>query len=1038
MLNLRRYYILFVLIGLTIFTHKGFAATEERFVFMSLGVSQGLSQNSAQVILKDQVGFMWIGTKEGLNRYDGMNFKTYKSIYGDNKTVAYDDITALNKDTEGNIYVGTKNGRVSKYIYNEENFVQVATDIFNDGVVNSIYTDTSGQVWIATTKGLFISKDNGKTFFEYVNENLFPVGVAIDNWLLSRGSDKKEQKNNFVVKQIIEGRNYSLWFATNKGLLLYNVKNDSINFYKNTKRSSDFTSITMLFDGNVLLGTKEEGLFVFDPATEEFSPYVVNFGNDEKLGENITALMQDNYGNIWVGSDDEGLSVINFIDAKAEKYKEDTDSLGGLKNDRILCFEQTKSGNIWIGTASGGVYVYEKNKILIEHIYKDRNIKNTVSNNSIQGFAEGKEPNTYWIATENGVNLWNSATNTFKYYYHDENNIDTIASNRCTGLYVDKTGLLWAFSKHGVSYYDEKNDKFIRFIPNSAFFYNSVNRVFQDNQKNYWYGSDNGLLFFDAENESYRIYTYEKGNLPSNVIHNIFEDSSGDIWISTNKGVTVFSYETQLFTEIVKDKKNIFDGILINSFFEDNEHIWFGTNETVFCYLKADKTVKRISSSIASNFDSVFGILDDENGNLWMSTNRGIVVYNRYKNEVAMILTPREGIQSYEFNKGAYYKNSKGEMFFGGINGFNYFLPKHIKKNLILPPLLCTNIEINNVPVKNFSQYTEEGKAIELSYNKSRLTVQYILFDYYIPKFRGVYAYKLSGHDDDWTITQNNNVSFDKLPAGDYVLYIKGAGDDNVWNDKNPLEIKIHMQTPPWRRWWAIGIYIIIGLYIFRHFLRYQRKKVLAIEENNHRLSELIEEKTWELQFSVQLLNEKNRKLYYLTMHDELTGFFNRKRFADIELDFSNGLYVDRMPFCIIVGDIDGLKLINDSLGHVYGDELLKSVATILKSALREEDIACRIGGDEFVLIVPDCNKHTLERIFAHIKYGQDVYNNNPENDLYISVSLGYSFLDQDGVFKVAFEVADEMMYVNKNKHKEENIAKIQEKINQTIRKLNL
>ncbi len=1004
----------------------------EQISFANISVENGLSQSSAQSIIQDYLGFLWIGTKDGLNRYDGDNFTVYRHSESNKSSIKNNNIIAIQENNQGDLIVAFQSGGLNKYIRLDDSFTALGGNVFDNSQINTLYIDRSNIIWVATNKGLFVSDAAGKEFSLHVTPTKDPIP-------------------GFTVTGISEGMTNAVWLSSTNGLLKHDRQYNDCQLYKNpwgnySPGANNLTAVCVLADGNVLVGTEEDGAFLFNPADNTFHPLEVSYDEPGTLlGQKITALLQDSNGFIWIGTDDQGLSIKHPRTPHARKFRDYDIHKGSLSNDRIRNLYEDRSGRIWVGTFVGGINMYDSHRSYFPSMSRQPGRTNSLINNSVRGFIS-QNPGSLWIATENGLDYWDRNANTFRHYQYESNNPYSINSNRCTSLSLDRDGTLWVSTIDGIARYDKENDRFMRldlsYTGLGGDFRNSeVREVFKDSRGNFWYGLTNGLVFSDKKNGLHIGYKNDpkiSTSLIGNNIYEIFEDSDGYIWISTTNGLSRFSYATGQFYNFQHNPDNpiSISSNLVYTFFEDDSYIWMGTlNGGLNRYNKQNGEFKIFTAETGLSNDTIYGIIADDSGLLWLSTNNGLCVFDRQKESLVMSFGMKDGLQSQEFNNKAYYKSPEGEIFFGGINGFNYFFPHRIKINPMASPLVFTGIDINRAPVSTFNRYALTGE-ITLNYSQDHITFYFTTLDFATHGKRS-YSYILEGYDKDWIATKTNNISYEKLPAGTYNLLIKGSNADGIWNE-NPITMRIHVQVPPWRTRWAMAAYVLIMCFFIRFIILRQRKKVLAVEENNRRLNEMIDEKTWELQLSMQVLDEKNKKLYFLTMHDELTGLFNRKRFSDVEDDFTKGIYSNRLPLCIIVGDVDGLKLINDHFGHTMGDEFLKKAAEIISCSLREGDIACRIGGDEFVLIIPSCDQVILQKIINRIVLEEDNYNSSLESKFFLHISLGYSFLDADNSFKNAFEAADEMMYENKKKEKEYTSQLIISKIEETKSRLDL
>ncbi len=846
-----------------------------RLKFTHLSVEDGLSQNDGRQILQDQVGFIWIGTQDGLNRYDGYEFKVYTYDPDDNTGLSDDFITALYEDRSGTLWVGTKNGGLNKFDLTTGQFTRYRHDpddphsLSHDNV-QAIYEDQSGILWIGTRGGGLnkFDRDTGQ-FVPYQHDPDNPHSLSHD-----------------AVSSLAEYPAGILWIATEGGGLnrfdLRSNQADTGYFVRyrhdanNPNSLSDDTVWSIYLDrsGILWLGTEKGGLNRFDPETEQFSHYQHDPHDPTSIShDEIEAITEDDSGDLWIGTLGGGLNKFDRETGIFITYQHNADDPGSLSHDTVDSVYFDRAGTLWVGTVGKGINLLDPNTQKFLHFKTEPGNPNSLSYDFVMGVYEDSE-GILWVGTiGGGVNAYDRKTGTFTHYKADPDTPGSISHNRVWTITEDQAGTLWMGTLGGgLNKFDRETQTFTHYQadpdnPNSIS-HDLIWTIYKDRQGILWIGTfGGGLDAFDPGTETFTHYAAnpdDPKSLSHNVVKAIFEDQSGTLWVGTDEGgLNKFDRKTQTFTHYQADPDNphSLSNDRIKAIQEDRTGtLWIGTGSGLNRFNRTDETFTHYHERDGLPNDVIYGILEDDDGNLWLSTNRGLSRFNP-QTETFKNYDVRDGLQGNEFNAGAFYKSASGEMFFGGVYGVSAFYPEKIKDNPYLPPVVLTDFQIFNasVPIGEdspLSQSISEVEEIVLSYEDKVFSFEFAALNYIIPE-KNQYAYMMEGVDKEWVYSGDRRfVTYTNLDQGTYTFKVKASNNDGVWNEEG-VSVKIIITPPWWETTWfrGTGLLLLAGLIVGSY-----RWRVYAIEQRNRELAWQVAERTKELAESneqLQIAKEK-------------------------------------------------------------------------------------------------------------------------------------------------------------------------------------
>ncbi|OCX51897.1 hypothetical protein BEL04_18005 [Mucilaginibacter sp. PPCGB 2223] len=855
--------ILLLVIGLCLL--KPIAALPQKpdIKFTQVNIEQGLSNSWVEAIFQDSRGFMWIGTRNGLDRYDGQQFKIYRNSSKDTTSISDNSIRYIYEDRDRNLWVGTANG-LNRFDADKDRFIRYKHNpadsrSISNNIISCIYQDNRKNLWVSTFGGglnLLNQDQKGFEHFRHIKSS-------------------KNSISNDSTNTVCEDLNGDLWVGTESGLNLFNRKDKSFRLYNNSfdhdhsNISNEIKYMQRDDKGNLWLGTVNAGVIVFNIGQKTFKQYRHQVNNNQSLsGDEVYCVYIDRKERVWIGCVNEGLNLYDPATGGFFHYQYQFDSPLSLSQKTASAIFEDNQGNLWVGTHRGGLNLYAPNAARF-NLYRQGESPTSISFSDVKAFCQDKKGNI-WVGTDGGgLNLFDRKTNTFRRYLYDANNPKTIASNAVLDILQDASGNIWVSTwGGGLNLFDPERGTFTRFKNNpedhTTISSDFVQRAYQDQQGNIWVGTYfGGLDLFNPQTHQFKRITKDPDGVSTfsgNRVVSINGDKAGNVWFGTDDGgLNCYNLNTRRFSHYFNNQEENPD---IREIFTDSKgRLWIGqVGLYLFNPVKNSFSIFTQKAGLADEL--IKGITEDKQGNLWISTSNGLTRFNP-ETSAFKKFNMADGLQGMEFEPNAALTTNTGEMLFGGTQGLNTFYPDKISINQFIPPVYITNFQIfnkkispadENSPLKAEISLT---KQITLSYRQSSLEFEYAALNYTTPG-NNQYAYKLEGFDTSWSYVQNiRNASYTNLNPGTYVFHVKASNNDGIWNEHG-VALTIVITPPFWLTWWfKVVVLVVIAGSIYGLY----RNKLAVIQKQKKRLEKQVKERTAEVLQKVNQLQALNEEL---------------------------------------------------------------------------------------------------------------------------------------------------------------------------------
>ncbi|MBZ9731240.1 response regulator [Salegentibacter sp. JZCK2] len=811
-----RIFLLFIVITLSVCNTEA-----QNLSFKQLKVEDGLSHNSVISMLQDENGFLWFGTKDGLNRYDGYNFKVFRNEPDNENTIGSNFIRCLHQ-FEGHLWVGTDTG-LFKYDDKTESFsliqstkAQPILDIQGD-LQDNLWFIASGKLhkldlknteeevfdnfnasFITTNKDGEVFVSSSDLFYEYVPQNNSFKRIDLE--------ERATNLSDIIITNIKAQGTDSIFIGTkNKGALLYNRKTNEITSLLKEDENPLFVREFLKKNNKELWIASESGIYIYNLETDTYQNYKKNYNNPYSLSDNaIYSLVLDGEDGVWIGTYFGGVNYYPKQYTPIDRYfpKVGENSISG---NAIREIKKDTFGNLWIGTEDAGLNKLDPDIGRFKNFYSVRNNGN-LSHYNIHGLLARNDE--LWIGTfEHGLDIMDIKTGEVKDHFGSAKNEGGLRSEFILYIYETNNENVYVLTSSGIHRYMPESNSF-EIVEGFPEIYHYTTFI-EDHQGVLWAGTYwDGLFYYNPETKDkgfYRFDRNDRSSLSSNVINGLFEDSNNNLWITTENGLNLFNPNQ-------------------NNFYRYTTDNGFPSNVT-------------------------YSILEDGDSNLWISTSNGLVEFNKTNQEIK-VFTKSNGLLSDQFNYNSAFKDADGKMYFGSVNGLISFNPESFIQNTFHPPIYITNIQINNqdVSVKKEDSPLDTSitfsESIELNNKQSTFTLEFASLSYTAPEMTK-YWYKLEGLNENWIpIGKNHKVSFNELPAGNYTFKVKALNSHGVWSNENS-SLNIEVLPPLMASNLAYTTYaillILIVFYLLRYYHRYNRDK------NNSRIQQLENEKEKEI-----------------------------------------------------------------------------------------------------------------------------------------------------------------------------------------------
>ncbi|MDI9876905.1 hybrid sensor histidine kinase/response regulator transcription factor [Flectobacillus rivi] len=860
-----------IFLFLILFHFCGFTQQKE-YKFINFSSKNGLSSNSINAIIKDKNGFMWFGTEDGLNKFDGQNFKVYRHKETDKTSIGRGPVNDLIQDKNGQIWLAT-NFTLSVYNLNLDSFINY--DFTNYGWITSLYADHNGKIWVGTYSGLFLFDPKTQKTIAF------------------RANPKDAtQLNSNIINCIYEDAQNYIWVGTADGLHQYNPQNKQFNRYLHSNENPKSISrnyINCIIEGKqgeLWVGIDQGGINVLDKNRTAFQHYVTNPNDVTTIASNtIHKLVFDKNGQLWIGSDG-GLNILDPKTGKVIRVKSspvEPNSFfiyNGGRSVRDIYIDD--AGIYWVAIHQGGVNKYDSNLTFFNHKHYNVYDPNGLTGSSVMAFAESPTGDIF-IGTEGtGLNVWNRRTGQIHPYKLKEAKANT-ASIIALGV-SGKMLLVGTYQRGFYSVDMTTGASKYYFLPYSPTDTRDlpVNCIKTDSQGKIWLGTNgNGVYLFDPIQQS--VVTTEKDfglqpsqKIPLNgFITAIEEDKNGNIWFASNgTGIAIFNRQQKKFTVLNHANSKLPIDKVQSIYCDHAGRIWVGAQGGGLCLYKPQShTFEIFDESYSLSNDVIYKILEDSKGKIWVSTNKGISSFDDEK-KVFRNFSYYNGVLQSTFNIGSGLKTADGQLFFGGLDGFNYFNPAEILQKKNIPPLVITSLKINNKqvnPIENseIQEHISVAKEIVLSY-KQNFSLDFMALNYTVPH-ESRYAYKLEGFDKEWNqVGTSTTAVYTNLDPGSYTFHLKAYSEDGSWETPEKV-IKIVVEPPFWMTYYAYLFYAIaIALTVWgiRRSSIQKLKREFVLEQERLEMKHLIEKERHDAEQKTEL--EKVKVKFLTNLSHEL------------------------------------------------------------------------------------------------------------------------------------------------------------------------
>ncbi len=835
----------------------------EHLRFKRLTTLDGLSQRWVRCIYQDEIGYLWFGTADGLNRYDGSEFRIYRPDPDNRYSIGNIVINQISKKSRDEMWICTDEGI---YIYKQHlNQFHLFPFLVHESI-QCVLEDFRGNLWIGTYAGLHkINQKDSIQVSYYYNEN-----------------DPRSISSN-RIRCLYEDSGKNIWIGTEYGLNLYNGTTNSFIRFKHSEFQGSISGNNILSiiedrKGRLWIGAAQAGLDLFVAGKDR--PEEGHFVHIMK--GSINSLLADRSNTLWIGrGGGEGLSIIKLDGLESLQkvnpfhHMHSPDINESLSDNSIYCLYQDRFNDIWIGTYGGGINYFTTRAKKFYNITVTADKSKSISSNLVNAFCE--DDYYLWIGTEMGLNRIDRVTGKVTHFYHNDNDPSSIGANAIYAIKKDRRGNLWIGSWNGgLSLYNYITETFRNFLPDSkpgSISNANVFSICEDSRGNLWIGTiGGGLNRYDYRTGKFTHYmhkTRDPGSLSHDAVSDIAVTSKGRLYISVYHALELYDYENDSFIHFIHDEQDsgsIGNGNKLSIFEDSKQNVWIATNMGLDLMNEENNAFKHYTAADGLPSNTVQSILEDSNGNLWICTNNGMAVFknavNKPDSPEFRIYDKYDGLPSNEFIVRAAYKNKEGRMYFGSSLGYTSFYPDSIKDNTKQASVIITDFTLLNTPedktgMNIMSRGTDRMKEIILSYRQSDFIIRFTALNY-LNSNKNQYKYRLAGYEDNWHMAGNKRTAtYTNIQPGKYSFQVVGSNSDGLWNE-TPETLRLIIYPP----WWRTAVFkIILVLFIIFIFIVVYRIGVRVLEKQKKLLEDTVKKRTYELSELNTILESRQKKI---------------------------------------------------------------------------------------------------------------------------------------------------------------------------------
>ena len=841
--------------------------------FTHLSTEEGLSQSRVDHVLQDSQGFLWIGTYNGLNRYDGYHFQQYKPEANNPNSIGGVFIYGLFQDRSGTLWIAVDQGldrfdpvteRFHHYRSNPADPASLA------GHVEHIAQDRDGMLWLSTRNGLDRLEPGSGRFTHYRNDPDDPHSLSSND-----------------VRFVFEDRQGTLWVATAAGPDAFDRRTGKV--IRHYPVSQQLFPLDRIFEDRSgtlwFSATRGGGVTSLDRETGVFTTYIFFDDWPGTPGmRGCSAILEDRHGMLWLATKPDGLVKFDRTRRLFTRYRNDPTNPTSFNNIDALSLIEDKEGGIWVGTNGGGVNRFPSEPSPFTIYRSEPGNRNSLDEDYILSVFEDSH-GVLWIGTKR-LNRLDTKTGRYTLYRHDPANPESIAANAVNATVEDRAGVLWFGTwGGGLNRFDRQTGRFKAYKhdpANPASLSNDyIMSLLLDHEGNVWAGTEDGLSRLDARTGHFSIFRFN-GPPDSRIYRVLAEDADGSIWMGTfEQGLQRLDVRTGKIVSYKHDPKiqTSLSNNRVNALRVDHSgSLWVGTQDGLSRFDRNTGEFTIIDERDGLPNNAIEGILEDASGNLWLSTGNGLSKFDPRTRSVKNYFTD-DGLPGEEFVPSSVYFNSaNGEMFFGGFKGLTAFFPDRVTENPFVPPVVLTEFRLfgEAIPVGGHSPLQKSisfTNSLSLSHQQNNFSLEFASLSYANP-LRNRYRYKLEGLDKQWTEVGSNHrlVTFPILPPGEYTFRVQGSSNRGVWNEEG-VSLQISIFPPWWRTWWfrTMAAFVVLTVLWLAYHLR-----VRHVERRNRKLAQEVRERTAAEEeiraLSERLINaqEQERVRIAAELHDDL------------------------------------------------------------------------------------------------------------------------------------------------------------------------
>jgi len=818
--------------------------------FERISLEQGLSQSTVFCMIQDSQGFMWFGTEDGLNKYDGYSFTVYKHDPEDPNSLGGNWIQAILEDSSGTLWIGTREGGLSRYYRNQDRFIHDRNDpqdpsSLSDNEITAMIQDRDGDLWIGTGGGGIERFDQESERFVHYQHN----------------PDDPNSLSSNAVSAIYQDQRGVLWIGTeDRGLNRFDRENERWRRYVNDPGDpyslghNAITAISGDRSGILWVGTSGGGLDRYDPENERFIHYQHDPNDPGSLSsDEIRAVYHDQEGVLWTGTYGGGL---NRFDPKKKRFARHQDVPGdphSLSSDVVPSIFQDREGVLWFGTIGGGVNKLGVGWRNFAHYKNDPNDPNSLGDNMVRVFYQDTD-GALWIGSMfGGLDRFDRETGNWRHYRHDPDDPGSLSNDFVSAIYRDRSGVLWVGTASALDRFNPETGTFTHYQVDpdgpAGSPSNNVRTIYDGQAGAFWIGTKGGLYRFDREEKSSnRAYHHDLSDphrLSHDWVFSFLDDREGRIWIGTyGGGLSRFDPEKEGLVRYQNDPgdPHSLGHNLVSAIFQGREGaLWLSTPGGLNRFDPATERFAHYREKDGLANETVYCTVQDGQGHLWVSTNEGLSRFDP-QSETSVNYDVSDGLQSNEFNGNACLVGDGGEMFFGGIDGFNTFYPDRIQDNLTIPPVVLTSLTQGGEQI-DLGTAVDGVTGVTLEWPDNAFEFEFAALSYAHPE-ENQYAYYLEGFEETWNeVGTRRSGQYTNLPGGTYTLRVKGSNNDGLWN-QDGTAIQIVVVPPFWATWWFRGIALLA---LAGTALGGYRLRVRNLEARGRELESQVEDRTKEL-----------------------------------------------------------------------------------------------------------------------------------------------------------------------------------------------